>query len=201
MDINSALVQSQREKPPKFPKLEEALAIWMNQALNANATISGHILLRKATTFAELMDIKNFGCSSGWLHNFKKRYGIHEYTRCGESNSAPLNELPLYRETLHDLLKNYSPDDIYNCDETGLYWKMEPSKTLSSHAIPGVKKPKDRITVMLTCNATGTNKLVPVFIHRYKTPRCMRNISFPSIIMQILVHGWPHTFLYIGLES
>jgi hypothetical protein len=181
LDSTSPLAQSQREKPPKFPKLEEALAIWLNQAVNANATISGHILLRKAAIFAELMNIPNFGGSSGWLHNFKKRYGIQEYNRCGESNSAPLSELPQYRETLRDLLKNYSPDDIYNCDETGLYWKMEPSKTLSSHPTSGTKKPKDRVTVMLTCNATGTDKLVPVFIHRYKTPRCMRNIKKDSL--------------------
>jgi hypothetical protein len=58
-----------------------------------------------------------------------------------------------------------------------LYWKLEPSKTLARRPISGTKKPKDRVTVLLTCNATGTSKLTPLFIHKYKDPRCMRNIN------------------------
>ena len=30
--------------------------------------------------------------------------------------------------------------------------------------------------VLLACNATGTSKLTPVFIHKFKNPRCMQNI-------------------------
>ena len=30
---------------------------------------------------------------------------------------------------------------------------------------------------MLACNATGTSKLMPIFIHKYKTLRCMKNIK------------------------
>ena len=68
-------------------------------------------------------------------------------------------------------------NDVYNADETALYWKLEPNKTLSSGPITGTKKPKDRITIMLACNATGTHKLPAVFIHKYKNPKCIRNIE------------------------
>ena len=30
---------------------------------------------------------------------------------------------------------------------------------------------------MLACNLTGTHKLPAVFIHKYKTPRCILNID------------------------
>ena len=41
----------------------------------------------------------------------------------------------------------------------------------------GKKKPKDRITLMITCNATGDEKLPLVFIHKYETPRALRGIE------------------------
>ena len=47
---------------------------------------------------------------------------------------------------------------MYNADETGLYWKLEPHKSLATGPITGLKNPKDRVTVMLTCNVIGTHK-------------------------------------------
>ena len=41
----------------------------------------------------------------------------------GEAASAPLQDLDAMREDLRQTLRNYNPEDIFNCDETGLYWK------------------------------------------------------------------------------
>ena len=41
------------------------------------------------------------------------------------------------RKNIQNILKDYSPNDIFNVDETGLYWKMEPNRTLSTG--PGKK--------------------------------------------------------------
>jgi hypothetical protein len=46
-------------------------------------------------------------------------------------------------------------------DKTGLYWKMLPNYMLVTEASSGGKKSKDRITLALTVNATGTNKWEP----------------------------------------
>lgn len=72
-------------------------------------------------------------------------------------------------------------EDVYNADETGLYWKLEPHKSLASGPLTGLKKPKDRITVMLACNIIGTHKLPPVFIYKFKNPRCIHNIDKKSL--------------------
>ena len=29
------------------------------------------------------------------------------------------------REDLKAVIKQYQPDDVFNCDKTGLYWKIE----------------------------------------------------------------------------
>lgn len=54
---------------------------------------------------------------------------------------------------------------------------MEPSKTLSTGPLSGTKKSKDRVTILLTCNITGSIKLPPLFIHKFKTPRDMNGIN------------------------
>jgi hypothetical protein len=166
-----------RERPSKYPTIEQALALWIDQATADNCTLSGHIVAAKAADFARRLGIADFKGSHGWLDRFKKRYNVQQYTRCGEANSAPLETLCPQRAELRELLGRWDLNDVYNCDETALYWKLEPSKTLARHAISGTKKPKDRVTIMLACNATGTSKLTPIFIHKYKNPRCMDNIK------------------------
>lgn len=143
--------------------------------------MSGHIVLSKAAYFAQRFEIPDFKGSHGWFDRFKKRYNVQEYVRSGEANSAPLRDLDQHRSDLQDLLRTWNLEDVYNCDETALYWKLEPSRTLARHRIAGTKKPKDRITLLLACNATGTVKLTPVFIHKYKNPRCMRQIDQRSL--------------------
>jgi hypothetical protein len=56
------------------------------------------------------------------------------------------------------LLREYQPVDIFNADETGLFWKCLPDKTLhmKGEQCSGGKKSKERITVLVCANMTGT---------------------------------------------
>ena len=54
-----------------------------------------------------------------------------------------------------------------------LYWDLEPSKTLAQGLLSGKKKSKKRVTLLLTFNATGTEKMRPLFIHAYQNPRAL----------------------------
>jgi hypothetical protein len=177
LQLNDYTASLRRERSSKYPEIEQALTIWIDQATDNNRTLSGHIVIAKAAAFAQQLDVNDFKGSQGWFNRFKKRHNVREYFRHGEANSAPLEDLPKHRSDLQELLSGWNLDDVYNCDETALYWKLEPSKTLARHPVAGTKKPKDRVTVLLTCNATGTSKLIPVFIHKFKDPRCMRNIN------------------------
>src|SRR6266498_1665578 len=59
----------------------------------------------------------------------------------------------------------------------GLYWELEPSKTLSTGPLSGTKKSKNRVTILLTFNATGSIKLPALFIHKHQTPRDLKGID------------------------
>ena len=74
--------------------------------------------------------------------------------------------------TIQAQLVQYLPQDQYNCDETGLFWKALPDRSLSTVPLPGAKRDKTRITIHYCVNATGNHKLQPWIIGKFKKPRC-----------------------------
>jgi hypothetical protein len=58
---------------------------------------------------------------------------------------------------------------------------MSPSQTLSTKPVPGRKKDKTRITVLLGVNATGTDKLKPWVIGNSKRPRPLSKINLEHL--------------------
>jgi len=136
---------------------------------------------KKAKAFATLANIENFNASDGWLSKFKKRYNLREYKRRGEAASAPIDDLPQFRDELRRITENYQPENIYNCDETALYWQLLPSKSISTGSSSGIKRSKQRITILLTVNATGSHKLTPLVINKWQNPRSLKNIDKKSL--------------------
>ena len=89
--------------------------------------------------------------------------------------------------TLFPLLQRYDPSDVYNADKTGVYWLLLPDKThdVSGETCSGGKKSKERITLLVCANMTGTEKLPLLAIVKFKYPRCFREIqTLPVDLMQ-----------------
>ena len=132
LKLDSYEASLKRQIKPSFSQIDEALGFWVEKAIDNNITISGELLAQKARDFATLLDVQNFKGSDGWVAGFKKRHNLECYVKHGEAASAPLEDLDNMRRDLQNILKEYSPNDIFNVDETGLYWKMEPNCTLST---------------------------------------------------------------------
>jgi hypothetical protein len=62
------------------------------------------------------------------------------------------------------MTEGYKSKNIYNADETGLFFRHPPNETsnLKRVSCNGGKNSKAKIIVMLACNADGADKL-----HRY----------------------------------
>ena len=74
------------------------------------------------------------------------------------------------------LATEYGPENTLNMDETGLFWKMVPDRTLVTKAGSRGKKSKDRVTLAFTCSASG-KKEEPWVIGKSKNPRCFKGIN------------------------
>lgn len=62
-------------------------------------------------------------------------------------------------EEIRLILSQYHLQDTYNMDETGYYFGMQPDRSLATEQLEGIKKDKRRITVALTSNGTGTDRM------------------------------------------
>lgn len=78
------------------------------------------------------------------------------------------------------MINSYDAKNIFNVDETGLMWRCTPNKTLifENEMPKGLKKSKERLTIMLCCSSSG-EKLKPVVIGKSKNPRSFRNKFLP----------------------
>ena len=92
----------------------------------------------------------------------------------GELRSADLAAASRGREQLSNLLGglSYRATDIFNFDETGLWYRALPRRTLATGPVKGSKLEKERLTLALCVNVTGTERLKPMMIGRYKQPHC-----------------------------
>ena len=124
-------------------------------------------------------ELQSFVASQGWPMRFRKRFGIKAVTLCGESMSVSIEDKNKCREEIMNVIREYHPDDVYNADETSLYFRMMPSKTLveASESYHGIKRDKERVTILAMINSIGTYKNRLIMIGKSKTPRCLKNIN------------------------
>ncbi|XP_023237614.1 tigger transposable element-derived protein 1-like [Centruroides sculpturatus] len=99
-----------------------------------------------------------------------------------ESASADTEAAERFRENFLKIVEdgNYTADQVYNADETSLYWKKMPGRTYISKnekSASGFKVSKDRITILLCSNASGDNVTKPMLITRSLNPRAMKGVD------------------------
>jgi hypothetical protein len=156
--------------------LEEALYVWFRQMQAPDFTINEDMLKQKAIEFGKQTGVKeDFFYSSGWLQRFKKRFGIESYVLHGEARDANNEGVKHARRNLRLLLEPYNAEETNNQDETGVFWRQAPTRTLATGKRSGHKKEKERVTASLMCNAAGTDKWPLMIIGKSKRPR-----SFPK---------------------
>jgi hypothetical protein len=61
--------------------------------------------------------------------------------------------------SLRNITSYYQARDTYNMDETALFIKATPERTLATSAMPGVKMGKARASLAVCGNASGCNKV------------------------------------------
>ncbi|XP_055905882.1 tigger transposable element-derived protein 6-like [Eupeodes corollae] len=98
----------------------------------------------------------------------------------GEMSSADFEGAESFRSLIPTLVQNYAACDIFNADESGLFYKALPTSTLTQRGrnVHGFKSSKDRLTLLFICNATGDYKKI-IVIGKTKKPRCFKNKSVP----------------------
>ena len=98
-----------------------------------------------------------------------RQYGIKQSSICGKKLSADTCSVNKFKVKFHSHIEEegLTGEQIYNCDETGLNFRMLPSKSLAlsnEKAALGYKRSKERVTILACSNVTSKHKLKITFI-------------------------------------
>lgn len=169
--------KAKRIKESLNPELDHTLLLWFKEQRRNNVPISGQVLLENANMLAKKINILDFNCTNGWIDRFKWRHSLSFRNICGESNTVNLDIVKNWLDNeWPKLQKEYKNSDIFNGDETGLFYRCTPNKTLKfiGENCSGGKLSKERLTIWICASIDGEKKKL-VFIGKQKNPRCFKN--------------------------
>lgn len=151
---------------------------WFCRARAAKIPMSGPLIREKALEVAKSLGATDFKASVGWLDKFKLRHSISWKSVSGEGGSVDDDVVTEWTGKLKDLCADYDPKNIFNCDETGLFFKALPDKTMSlkNEKCHGGKISKERLTVLLCTNMVGEFEQ-PLVIGKSQKPRCFKGVN------------------------
>lgn len=177
----------------KYPDIDSMVFELLLRLREKNIPISGPMLQRAALEYAQMFNYTEFKASSGWLTKFKKRHDISFIVLSGESASADIIAANTFLKNIKPILNQFSNDNIFNCDETALFYRWFSNKSFvhTSDIKRGAKKDKSRITIMLCCSMTG-EKLPILILGTHKNPRSMKkyNLKKFNILYKANKNAW-----------
>ena len=124
---------SKRQRTSTHPDVKKALLIWFSQkSCRPELRLDGAMLLQQANKFLkDMCPDSDSTISIAWIDRFKKRHGIVRITKAGESGGVNTEIVNEWKEGKLKELAYYEPQNIFNADETGLFWLLLPSNSLN----------------------------------------------------------------------
>jgi len=170
-------------------EINELCLEWFKDAVNRRINVTGPLLKEKALVYANDLGNTNFKASNGWLESFVKRNNIAFVSMSGERGDVDTGTVTEWKSRVPSVCEGYKPHNIFNMDETGLFYKDTSRKTFhfKKADCAGGKRSKERITVALCASMTG-EKIKPIVIGKSQKPRCFNKIKPETLPVRYLAN-------------
>ncbi len=176
-------VDHKKTLQPRHPEINNDVNLLVTWLRDQRIPVSPSIITHHARLSAEKHQIAGFKASRGWLKKFLRRNNIQSSRRLhGKAGDIDEVAAESRMSKIRHLMQQFEPRNIYNEDETGLLYRMIPTRTYLSQAeesqtVRGTSqmRRKERITAVLCTNMDGSHKLPVVYIGRSKNPCCMQH--------------------------
>uniref|UniRef100_A0A182JQR2 HTH CENPB-type domain-containing protein n=1 Tax=Anopheles christyi TaxID=43041 RepID=A0A182JQR2_9DIPT len=172
-----------RNRGAGFPDVERCVLEWIHQRFDQRLSVEGSIIKAQAKIFSAKLGIVDFCASNGWLNGFKKRHGL-SFNR---SQHEELNRMLPSVEGMGvdwagcftSLLNECDTNDIYSVVETGLFYNCLPEQIYNYRGMEchNAENGKDRVTVLLCGNVTGTDKLPILVVGKLSPNQCVKEFQ------------------------
>lgn len=118
------------------PELDEAFVAWVLDQVGQGVMVSGAVIQEQgrrlmAKMNEQLPDNRKLMLqfSEGWLSKFKTCHSLQSFKTHGESGSTDNSVLEMELPPLVEKISCYPPENVYNADETALFYNAAPDRT------------------------------------------------------------------------
>ncbi len=175
LSVGSTSQKAKNISKGKEHELETQLYGWFLKMRSKGLSMDRPLIRKQAERLAEKLEIStSLTFSAGWLMRWRKRFGVAFKVQYGEQQDADFAASEKWlREVLPKLQSSYKPEDIFNSDETGVYYRGMTNRSLVSagEKPSGAKVAKDRLMVLVTANMASTEKPKLLVIGKAARPR------------------------------
>jgi len=106
------------------------LYIWIDIMRCARFPVPPSLAIAKAKSIASTLSISDsdFKASWQWFSRFRTHRGLQKMLLHGEGAEVDKNDPELLSalEELYSIIAQYNPENVYNMDETGLFFRLLP---------------------------------------------------------------------------
>lgn len=201
LDVAKGVTRISKQRPHVLEDVEKLLPVWINERQLAGDTVTENLICKKAKAlYTDLVsklpgtsteNEQSFKASRGWFDNFKRRSGIYRVVKQEEAESSDAIAAEVYAAEFQQLMVSecFLPQQVFNCDETGLFWKKMPKKTyitVEENVMSGHKPMKDRLTLLLCANASGDFKVKPLLVYHSENPQAFKKCKVQKSQLNVM---------------
>ncbi|KAI2766341.1 transcriptional regulator family: Centromere protein B, DNA-binding region [Penicillium roqueforti] len=173
-----------RQLAPQWPLLETPLCEWLASQEAGLMPPADTIIAKAREIWNQIPEYQTLALphfSNGWLNRFKKRYAAQLHDRQdGVPSPTPQNGRKETR-ALKTLCGEFPEDDIYNMDETGLFWRKPPFSASPAQNQLTTNRENSRICIMLCTNSTGSDRLPLWVIGHTPMPEALQRANLKAM--------------------
>ena len=114
----------------KYADLNEEVWKWFQDKRARNVPVSGPMIQEAALMLAMPLGHDQFTASNGWLQSFCSHHNISCKTLSGERAEVCEDAVADWKQRLPVACEGFDEKDIFNLDETALFYRALPSKSL-----------------------------------------------------------------------
>uniref|UniRef100_UPI00358F4578 tigger transposable element-derived protein 1-like n=1 Tax=Myxine glutinosa TaxID=7769 RepID=UPI00358F4578 len=157
-------------------RMEKALSIWIKDIVQKSMPLSRPLIRKKTKRIYEYMSGVGGASTRDAPNNDGERASAdHEAAKAFPAQIARLIEE-----------KGYRPEQAFNADNTGLFWKKMPTRTfISKHeeTASEFKAAKDPVSLLLCANAKGDLMMKSMMLYRSLNPRALKGKNKQTLPM------------------
>ncbi|XP_031844309.2 tigger transposable element-derived protein 4 [Nomia melanderi] len=137
--------------------MKENLFRWccVRRAMSKNLDMQ--LLREKAIELKKTLGLSDFKCSTKWIRNFLKEHKIS--TDSTNQRDPVFSDYRDWIDMMRSTIVRYKHSDLFHVDELGMYSDVVPSRISSASRPEGDGSPRNRVTILMGCNSSGTTKL------------------------------------------